>query len=263
MVNIFLSILRFYRVRDWIKNLGIPLIGMFLASPFNLSFILPLVQFSLAYSFAFSINDTFDLNKRKKLYLLVSLIPLFILFPMLQFNSTLSLLFILLFVFLFFLYSVPVMQLKRHFIFSIPINSLCIGAFTFLGSYFFFSATIHFKEIILSTFFTCLIAIYEIIHQISHMRNDKKSNLLSLPVVIGIRNSMKTAIAIQIFVLLVSIFSLIVNFWSNLIFVGSIMFSFLRIRRLQSWRQNISKLRDRIFGLEEGIFYLLFSIFYG
>jgi 4-hydroxybenzoate polyprenyltransferase len=111
---------------------------------------------------------------------------------------------------------------------------------------------------IFSIIFTLLIATYEVIHQISHRKEDKKANVKSLPVVFGVENSLKTIFCIQFSIVFIASFALSLNFQNNLIFVGTVIFAFLRIFQIFLWKKDFSKLRNKIFGLEEGFYYLIF-----
>jgi 4-hydroxybenzoate polyprenyltransferase len=268
-----MKIFELYRIKDWFKNLGICLLAIVLsASKLNLLYFLPIVQFSLAYSFVFSLNDYFDYKisqeknfvqiiirkgSKEKSLLLKIFFPLIILIPTFWLNSFNSLLFLLLFLLLSSIYSLPKFGLKKNFLFSIPANSFSIGAFSFLSSYFFVSEKLDFKGIMFTVIFILLIAIYEIIHQISHIKEDKKSKIKSLPVVFGVQKSLKIAIFIQSLILTIALISLLMNFWSNLVFLGTVVFSILRIFRIRRWKNDFSKLRTKIFGFEEGSFYLI------
>lgn len=219
----------------------------------------------LAYAYVFSINDFFDYKigyerkvkviHNKNITFFMIIFPLLILFITLPFTPFVSLIFLLLFLILFSLYSIPPFRLKKHFISSLTINALSIGAFSFLGSYFFAKQTIDLKTLIFPAVFTMLMLIYEIIHQISHMKNDKKDKIKSLPLSIGIEKSLKAAIIIQLLILVIAGMALLIGSWNILLFLGTFIFSILRIWRIKSSKNKYPEIRNKIFGLEEGIYY--------
>lgn len=272
-----MEILKLYRIKDWIKNIGICLVALTLyASQFKLLYLLPLIEFSLAYAFVFSINDFFDYKSRgerdfvynkvkegwnQKLIFIFDLIPLFILLPLLFFGNLIYLSFVSLFIILFSLYSIPPIALKRNYFLSVPINAICIGTLTFLGSYFFLKSIISSTVITFSIVFTSLIACYEIIHQISHLEKDRKMKIKSLPIVFGIRNSVKIIFILQFLSIMIALFAMFIDFNSNFIFIVTIFFSTLRIFRIYKWDKDFGELRSKIFGIHEVLFYIFLILF--
>lgn len=269
--------LKFYRVKDWVKNLGICLIAFLTANPlFNFSTyqqtLLFLTGVALAYAYAFSINDFFDykLSKetsyigklikryKEKLVIFLCFIPLFCFFLIFLFLKELSSYLLILFIFLYSLYSIPPFRLKKYYFFSIPINAVCIGLLTYLSAYFLLTTKITFQVVLFSIIFCSYLIFQEIIHQIAHRKRDKGASIYSLPNMIGIKKSLRVAIASQIVPIIAVLLAFILGI-RNFIFVITILFSSLRILRVSKTnvRTNFNDLRNKLYGSQEGLSYII------
>jgi 4-hydroxybenzoate polyprenyltransferase len=264
-----MKICELYRVKDWIKNLGIILISFMYTGLYENIFKLLLIifQFSLLFSYGFSINNFFDykicgernfFSRCKKKSVMSCILPLLILIPTLYFYSSL---FFLIFFLLYSFYSIPPFRLKNYFIFSIFINSLCIVIIPFFSLFQMFSVKPNLQAIVLSIIYFFYLNFHETIHQIAHSKTDRKCGIKSLPNVLGLKKSLKCAKIFLIVPIVFSLLALIINFQDGLIFFGTIFFSFLRIFKLSkvSVHTNFEKIREKFYGVHEGIYYLSFK----
>jgi 4-hydroxybenzoate polyprenyltransferase len=272
-----LNLLKFYRVKDWIKNLGIILIGILASENLNVNIqkgtiALLLSSFLLAY--VFSLNNYFDwklgrernyiselkIKKRNKLALI--LLPLFLsLFLVLIFfiyeirMVTAFLLFSVLYTF----YSLPP-RLKKSWKYSLFINAFCLGPLLLWIGYFSQTNNIHKTFFIFSFIYFSYLLTSEVIHQISHIKRDKIAKIESFPIVFGIKKGVKLAQLIQFIVIVFSIILMLLKQKLLLIPLAMIAFSLLRIlkiRKINNYRIAY-KLREKMCGTHEGVFY--FSI---
>jgi len=271
---------KFYRVKDWIKNLGIPLIALVLVQKtyFFQGFFL-LFQLALAFAYSFAINDFFDhfiskernylgnvlkqLGKRKALFLCI--LPLFGIFvSFIFFSSLLAIIPLTFIIILFTLYSVPPFRLKRHYILSLPINSLCIAILPFLFILSFYGTYPEQATVFLILFFL-YIFFHEIIHQIAHFKYDKKSGIRSFPVVFDFKRSLLIIKISLIIYILIVVFFIFINPYSNFIFVISILFSFYRLYKLSKTPLDLKRfsiIRNKLYGVHEFISYLIILLIF-
>lgn len=281
-----INLLEFYRVKDWIKNLGISLIAFLTAtSSFNFSIfqqiLLFLVAMILAYAYAFSINDFFDyqLSKeinyigkiirkfKEKTVVFLCFVPLICFSLIILFLNKVSSYLLFFFVLFYTLYSIPPFRIKRYYFFSIPVNAICIGLLTYISAYFLLADEITFKVVMFSIIFCSYLVFQEIIHQIAHKKKDKNVSIHSLPNVIGIKKALKISIISQIVPIIGILIALVLD-TKNLIFIASIFFSFLRILKISkvTIKTDFNKLRNETYGVYEGVYYVtiltFFSYFY-
>ena len=144
-----MDVLKFYRVKSWIKNLGIVLLG-FLSSDGNLpDLLLSLLNTGFLMAFVASLNDFYDsrsgeknfvgesvkkYGERKALFLvcfpLIGVVLLYLL------HSSQSLLLVsVAFALLYYVYSAPP-RLRNWWYFSLPINVVCLAPLTFLQGFY-------------------------------------------------------------------------------------------------------------------------------
>jgi len=272
-----IEIIKFYRIGDWIKNLGIVLIAWMLLPTYEANFlILSVFSVALLFSSAYSLNDYLDftisgednqmsylINKKKVNKMLIGLLCLFpsgFLFLLIYKNFD-KMLLSLIFLFLFFIYSSTPFVFKKNLILRFLINIICIVVIPFLFVNMFISLVNLFFIII----FASHIFSTEIIHQVAHMDEDEKSGLNTLPMRIGIQSSLKMFIFTQLLLILFFSVILLNNFKDNSIFIITIVFSFFRILKILRIKKvvnvNFSKLRESLYGWQEGLFYLFYLLF--
>jgi len=269
-------------MKDWIKTLGIVMIGILCSVTeidFSITF-LTLVLCSLLLAYAFSLNNYFDWKKcneknyistlflpnRYKLFL--CLLPLFLSFPVFyvffKHNNFIVLIFSFLFIFLYTLYSAPP-RLKTNWKFSIFINTFCLGNLLLLIGYFSQTNIPNIFLFIFLSVYSSYLLISELLHQIAHFSKDKKCKIKSFPVTFGLNLTIKTMLILQI--LVCCLFFLILIFTQVKLILISLFFSILRFFKLKKIRneKDASYLRDHIYGVEEGLvyFFVLILKFFG
>jgi len=257
--------IKFYRVRDWIKNLGIPLVGILSTRLDLFSIFFSLILSSLCLAYAFSINNFYDMKniRNKKGFLILSIIPLIISFIISFFFSMEMLLFTLGFTILYTLYSMNPIRLKKHWIFSLTINTFCLGVLLLLIGLYSVSNTLSLISFTFLMIYSSFILTSEIIHQIAHVEEDKKERINSFPIAFGIKNSLKLVKFIQLLLLVFLLFVIFSNPKINFIFFPTIIFCFLRFVKINSLNLNdvnFSKLRTKMYGLQEGTSYVIILI---
>jgi len=164
------------------------------------------------------------------------------------------------FITLFSLYSMKPIRLKRYWFFSLPINTICLGVLLFLLGYFFVSNDINLISLTFLTIYSSFIFSSEIIHQIAHKKDDEKEGISSFPIVFGVKTSLKLVQFIQLALMTFVGYLIIIDIKTNFIFIPAIIFSFLRVIKIRSLSlrtTNFSKLRENIYGVHEGLAYVL------
>lgn len=263
-----MEVLKFYRVKDWYKNLGVTLVGFLFSSHPLTKLPIRLIVSALSLSYAFVLNDFFDGKRGEENYIekldmgekvlralvtlpaiLSILISYLLPFKILVLNG--------LFLFLFTIYSGPLF-FKEKWYFSLPINSICLGPLLFFLGY--LPGKIRPLSILICISFSFYILILEIIHQLAHRKEDKKMGVDSLPVVFGfgkIKKAIKTICLLM--VVLTSVFFIPV--YRSLAFVPLIIWvaRYYKIKD-QTKNSNFRGLRNKLFGKIEGLSYLFYFL---
>jgi len=255
-------LIQFYRFKDWYKSIGIFILGLTLKlDVFSLvSLIIPV---SIA-AHTFSINNYFDyfikgeknvvknLVKKydKRVLFSLCILPLFPLFLYPYPNLRVILLVILIIIFAD-SYSCPQTRFKENGIFGLIMSSIC-GALFFLIGYFHNNEFLTQESIFLSIVFFNYLLISEVIHQLS----DPSEKLNSLPKILGFKRTKKIA---KFIVLMACFIAICFLFFSYPLYPSvSLVFSLVRFIRL-SKTKNYKWLRDHLYGLHEGISYLILN----
>ena len=263
---------RFYRFRDWVKNLGLSLLAYTTNEIPPIPFLLlNLFQSSLLLSYLFSINNFFDYKiLREKNYIsslkienwkkvILCIFPILILIPTIFIkNNSAFIIMILFFIFLSTIYSAPPRLRDRAF-FDVLANCL-IFTLLYLQSYFFSNTKLNFNSI----FFIFIIFLYflfqEFLHQLTHFKSDKKSGRKKTVVFLGFERSLSLLKKLPLIYCFFAIFLFL--FTNNLIFFIMLIFNLLRLNRIKEISKNsdFSYLRDHVYGAYEFIAYLLSNI---
>jgi len=268
--------LKFYRVKDWIKNLGIVLLGILVAKNLEIDILKGIIAFLLSsflLAYAFSLNDYSDwlfgkernymsqlkTKKRNKLILIV--FPLIIsLFISLIFfaHEVMIIISFFLFVILYTFYSYPP-RWKKNWKFSLFINAFCLGTLLLFIGYFSQSSNPNWWLFMFSFIYFSYLLSSEVLHQISHIRRDKKANIKSFPIIFGIKGSVQLIELIQFIVIVFSISGMIASQKLFPILLVTTIFSVFRIFRVKRIKthKDANYLRNKMGGIYEGIFYLL------
>lgn len=273
-----MNLLKFYRFDVWIRNLGISLIGILSLShiPNSLLALIPLIQLFLLQSYSFSMNNYEDFKFRKeknyiarllkagydkKTIIFLCFLPLVILMlTIIYFDGVFLLL--LAYIVLFFLYDSPYARLKKNWILSIIINSLCLALILYVYPYMFFSSTFTVLAITFSIIFFFYMAFHEMIHQLAHSRTEK-----ILPKNLGMKGGVKVAQFILLIPIISSIIAILLDPSLNIIFVITIAFSIFRIYNLSKIKldpKTFEKIKyswHKFYSAHEGILYALFLVF--
>jgi len=274
----YFNLYKLYRIEDWIKNLGIVLIGTLFSGNFNLiNTLLVGISVSCILAHTFSINDFYDfeltseknyLGKeiiRKKLSknkaIIFSILPIFLLFFLSLFLSQEVLFLIFLFLIIADIYNCPPFRLKNNWFLNLIINSFCLGTILFFIGYLSMTTIITIKTFAFSLIFFSYILFSTLIHQLSHLKKDIAAKVSSFPNLFGVRKTIFLLLFIEASVIAFSLFLLIIDFYQNLIFLGTFIFNFFMIVKIQQInikKINFSELREKVYGISEGLFYLIF-----
>jgi 4-hydroxybenzoate polyprenyltransferase len=272
---------KFYKVNTWIKNLGIGIVGILSATlnPNLFYSLLILLQLSLLQMHSFSMNDYFDfkvwkernyigeLIRKKKIKeniaIFLTLLPLVFLSFILFFLKSPYSFFPALYVFIFFLYQSSFFRFKNHWISYLILTPTGLGIILYLYPHLFFSNSLTDKSIVFSIIFFSYVAFHEMIHMIAHMQKDK---IRTLPHVIGRKRTLEFSLIFLIIPSIVAIIVLLFNPLANLIFIGTLFFSILRILKIKSLdinKTNFEEIRNKFYGVHEGIYYITFLLLMG
>lgn len=277
--NLLNFLIEFYRIKDWIKNLGIFLLAFATVSfkGLTISHILILAYGGLLFSYAFSINNYYDsllaneknfitflVNKKKVSRRMVFALCILPLAPLLVFifllQSILFALFSLFLIFLATIYSAPPLRLRDKPFFDVCINSVFFPLF-YTQTILFFSY-FSLEALMLTIILVFNFGLYELIHQMCHFDADKKTGRITTAIKMG----SGTTILIIKYMPLVFIFSilpflLVGNRKISTLLLGTWSFNLFRVYQFRNLSVNSSfkKLRSNVF-LGEGIYYLIVNL---
>jgi 4-hydroxybenzoate polyprenyltransferase len=280
--NSITFLIKFYRVKDWIKNLGIFLLAFTTNKAFQLltfSHFVVLSYGGLLFAFAYSINNYFDallaneknfilfLLKEKKFskrkVVILCFLPFFFLLPL--FLQLCSLNFICISILLLWLavvYSAPPLRLKNIPFFDLVINFLFFPLIYVQTVLFFSYFSAH--ALILTIILAFNFALYELIHQMAHLNMDKKAGRITTTIKLGAQTTLSIIKGMPlIFILSILPFILFAKKTIFCLLLGAIGFNLLRIchfRKLTT-NSNFAKLRNWMF-LSEGLCYLIINLFF-
>jgi 4-hydroxybenzoate polyprenyltransferase len=273
------SLSKFYRLSDWIKNLGVCIIGFLAAqlasndfSPMTfLAVFSVLLYLALGYAVSFSVNDFYDSqyqdedNYGKKVIekigrgntFMLTAVPFMLMALILQIAENRAFMLIFVSTVVFILYSIPPFRLKRYFFLSIPINAVFIGVTAILAGYFIANDKISQDLVMLSIIFTVYPALTEVIAQLADIESDRRGNILSLPVAFGARKTIQYAAYSQLF-LGFTIAAIVGLGYNNPMYLGSVVFATVRFIRMHSLKEtaDFDVIRGRMLGSYEGVYYI-------
>ena len=280
-MNLLKGILSFYRVRDWIKNLGFLFISLTIGvspSEILLLFCLGIVQGIFLFSFLFSFNDFGDhiVNNEKNfigylmdnailsknIILFLYSLPLILSTIPLIFNTSMNyLIFYGLFIIISIAYSAPRIRLRDLPIIDIICNVLIFTSAFFL-SYFFVNPNLVLKTYFFLLWVSLYVFSHEILHQISDFEKDRKSGRNSTIIRLG----KKKSISFFKFTISISLMSGLVIFFAypTLRILSGIMILFSSIRFFYFLRfdekSDFRRSRNRLDGIIEGSLYFILNL---
>lgn len=245
-----------YRVNEWFHYLGFIILGLAFVNSLNFHNILILgLLGSLMLGFAYSFNEFYDRNLKKKLFLLPFFLSIF-LFPSLNFNQ---LLICLSFLFISFLYSYPKFRWKSKPIVSTLSNSVGFLLLFLLGI--FSKPMLQYSVVLILLVFFCLNTVAQLIHEIVHYKVDKKNNIFTSAVIYGIEK-IKRSIAMILTLTIIDSFLLFLLFGFLLFFLSTALFSSYFLLKIKKMKINESFRKEfRLAGILTGMVYL-FSLFF-
>jgi len=269
-----IDLLNFYRVGDWIKVLGLVLIGYFAAtSYFEFSLIIHLIAASLSMAFARALNNYYDTKiQKEKNYvdyvskeigsaktLFLCFLPLILLIFFIKFylSSFLSLSVLLLAIALAYVYSAPPFRFRNKTFIELPINvigGICAFAFVFL---YYSLPNLLFYFFIFSIGWYYFIA--ECLHQLGDFKKDKKVRRITTAIKLGKVKFLNMLKATSFFAFIISSIFLY-KFIDTKFLVLPIIFiiiNFMRMLKILKLKSDFDKIRTKIYGVEEGLLYLL------
>ena len=153
--------------------------------------------------------------------------------------------------------------LKRNSLFSILASPICLALIPYLYAYLAFTNTFSVKAIVFLIVFFFYMAFHEIIHQIAHSKKERV-----LPERLGIKGGIKVAQILLLIPIFFSIIAILLDPFSNSIFVITIIFSAFRIYKLfqvepePSVFEKLKYTWHKFYSVPEGVSYLIFFIFF-
>ena len=242
-----------YRLKDWINNYGILIIG-FLNNPTNM--IGKTILFFAMHSFAFANNDYNDeklMHEKKKVTKKDYAIPFIISIIFSMILGEKIFLITALYLILFWSYNSPPLRLKKIPFLDLIINVLCLGLLTYLLA----NPNPQKREII--NFLTIIMYMFysELLHQLSDFSHDKKNKINSIPQVLTKKG---TIIVIKI-ILKIHIISIILLSLKNKQPYYLLLIIPLLVREKKIKSTNYKFLRKNFWGIQEGILLLMLNIY--
>jgi 4-hydroxybenzoate polyprenyltransferase len=249
----FKELIRVYRVNNWYYYLGFILIGFSLVSSINWNLILLLFWGAGILAYAYSLNDFCDFSfQSRKLYFLY---PLILSFPILHFLTLTQVLLSFIFLLVVTTYSVPPLRFKSR-----PFISSFCNAFGF-SILFLMGYSISFPDMRALAFFVLFLFfnfVAQFIHEILHLKEDKKNGDITTAVFLGTRRVKKLIYICLVSSFFVNIYLFIENIINWVLFLVTTFFIFFHLYEVH--RKKIdAKLRKRyrISGMILGIIYFL------
>lgn len=245
---------KIYRINNWWYYLGFILLGYVARFKYiDWQVALPLLSGSSLLAYAFSFNDYYDGDIKKRIFVF----PLFI-FPItIFFLDWFQRIIALIITFGFTLYSHPTTRLKGRPFFSTFSNSVLFSLLFFLGY-----KTL---DIFSSLFFLLLVSLNtppQLFHEILDEKEDKRKGDITTTVKYGCNFSKKIA---EIFFFLASLFSFLLFYFrlANIFFFLSVLFFSIYFYYETKASKIDKKFREkyRRFGILMGVF-LLFLLLY-
>lgn len=240
--NVFIKSLR---IKDWLHVLGLPLLGILFASKervFTFGSVLVFIVAALYCAHGYSVNNYFDLRynrelpKRKFYALLGFSYSLFILNCAISYycGGPAALSLVITGAITGFLYSAPPLRLKRSILFNLVLNSFGFALLFLIG----FAAVrrqITSVSLAFTFFFGLLFIPLQLVHQISHSKEDA---LQGIPTLYNTHGPYATRMVFNASVLLIAITPLCIrlpraqffSFWT--VTVVLCVFMFQAYRRL-------------------------------
>jgi 4-hydroxybenzoate polyprenyltransferase len=245
------ELVRLYRINHWYYYLGFTLIGFSMVSPLQWRLIFLIYSGSMMLAYAYSLNDFCDkYMKLKKLYFLY---PLVFLIPSFYFLTSLQLLLVTAFLLIATFYSVNPPRLK-----SKPfVSSLC-NAFGF-SILFLLGYSIVFPDVKAFLFFFLFFLfnlVAQFIHEILHIKEDKKNKDITTAVLLGERKTRKLSCICLVFSLIIVFYLFLLGILKLVTFLATFSFIVFHSYRISTSKIDI-KLRKiyRISGMLLGLLY--------
>jgi 4-hydroxybenzoate polyprenyltransferase len=179
MKNTNPTLIDYFRIKDWFHYLGYVLLGSLLANSFN---IFNFFAAASILAYAYSLNDYYDKKLNKKYFA----IPFFLYIIILPFLSIFSILISISFLILFTIYSWPKVWLEGKPILSTLTNSIGFTLIFILPFNNIEQISSNY-QIVLLIFLLNIIA--QLLHEISHFKNDKNIGKITTSVKIGLKKS--------------------------------------------------------------------------
>jgi 4-hydroxybenzoate polyprenyltransferase len=242
MKNTNLTLIDYFRIKDWFHYLGYVLLGSLLANSFN---IFNFFAAASILAYAYSLNDYYDKKLNKKYFI----IPFFLYIAILPFLSIFSILISISFLILFTIYSWPKVWLEGKPILSTLTNSI---GFTLI-----FILPINSIKMILDycplvlLIFTLNTAA-QLLHEIVDSKEDKKIKKITTTVRFGAKTAL---VLFKLCLLSAMIISALIFSKFPLISLSSAIFSLLFIP-VTTINKKIRK-KFRILGIIFGAIYII------
>ena len=272
-----MNLWKFYRMEFSVRNLGISILSLFsvLAVKGTLD-ILPaaifIFQLLLVQMNSFSMNDYFDYrvwdednyihrlveneNWSHRKVLLFTVLPLIVLAATVPFSNVFFWI-LPAYTLLFYLYQGPGIRLKNNFVWSIILNSVCLGTILYIYPYLALAGIPSPVFWVFAATFTFYMAFHELVHQIAHMEKDR---IHSMPE----RTSISTTVKLAEVFMAVPLLSALILFLKSpseyVYLLGVVIFSAVRIYRVSETPETVESFQDirnrwdKFYSFQEAIF---------
>jgi 4-hydroxybenzoate polyprenyltransferase len=240
----------FFRAEHWYYYLGFLLLGSSIKKIWDLTLLKNLLLGGFLLAYAYSLNDYYDQQQRKKLFIIPLILSTFIL-PFFNFYQILlSLAFILIVT----IYSVEPLRLKTK-----PCISSLLNGFGFI-SLFFIGYSTTFSFTFSGLLFGLLLFLYEmvaqLIHEIVDFKDDLKNRIMTTAVFIGKENTANICKLIIFSTSVISLILLSLKIISSFSFFSTLVFMVFNLYQI-TYKSDV-KVRERYrnSGIILGLIYL-------
>jgi len=217
------SLLEYFRVRDWVHTLGIPILGVVYSLGTNAlssSLVLAILTGAFGISFAYSFDSVFEefgISRR----LLPSIAALFLAFACSLIAGTVSFALTLACALLIFAYDIPPLRLK-----SMPVAVTAANAIGFSLLFLIGTSTaggITTQGIMIALLIALISIPVQMVHETEHYKKDRSKKIITTAVKFGTRFT-KHAIRLSIVIALLYSLTLLISGFSYALFVASALY---------------------------------------
>ena len=251
-----MNIIKVYRILDWFYYLGFILIGFSVNSQLDIDIIKYIFLGASLLAYAYSFNDFYD-KREKNMFFILPLVLSFLLLPLFNyFQIIISLIFLIIVTF----YSIYPFRLKAKPFIGSFCNGFGFTLFFLLG--YFVIHVINLIGILFTLLFFSFNMVAQFIHEIVHLKEDKRSKIITTVVFLGEKNIKRFCYFLLFIDFWIGIHLFLLKALNILSFLSISFFTLFFIFQIRNKRIDIStRKRYKFLGIIIGIILFLSHLF--